>query len=175
MNTDGSTGTLLAALLLGAAALAIFFLEFVLPTGGLLAILCSLCAIGSVVLGFMYDATTGMILLAVYSIAAPFMLMFGLRMATKSPLGRRMVLVAEDPARTNQQGHTLPDESNAPSVGAVGEAITPLRPAGYVRFDGRRVDASAEGDLIDAGTMVEVVSIRDGQVRVRPHRRSSHA
>ncbi|RLS67577.1 MAG: hypothetical protein DWH97_00010 [Planctomycetota bacterium] len=170
MTSDGSNGTLFASLLLGVAALAIFFLEFVLPTGGLLAILCALSAIASVVLGFMYDATTGMILLALYAVAAPFMLMFALQMATKSRLGRRMVLRAEDPARTNQQAQSSSDANDGPRVGAVGEAMTPLRPAGYVRFDGRRVDASAEGDLIDAGTLVEVVSVRDGQVRVRPHR-----
>jgi membrane-bound serine protease (ClpP class) len=55
-------------------------------------------------------------------------------------------------------------------VGTVGEAITPLRPSGFVRIDGRRLDASAEGNLIDAGTPIEVVSVRDGQLRVRPRR-----
>jgi membrane-bound serine protease (ClpP class) len=57
-----------------------------------------------------------------------------------------------------------------PAVGATGEAITPLRPAGFVRIDGRRLDATAEGDLIDAGTPIEVVSVREGLVRVRPRR-----
>jgi membrane-bound ClpP family serine protease len=55
-------------------------------------------------------------------------------------------------------------------VGDAGEAITPLRPGGFVRIGGRRIDATAEGDLVDAGTPVEVVSVRDGQVRVRPQR-----
>jgi membrane protein implicated in regulation of membrane protease activity len=42
-------------------------------------------------------------------------------------------------------------------------------------MNGRRIDATAEGDLIDAGTPVEVVSVRDGQVRVRPRRDSRPA
>lgn len=168
MNGEESSGALLASILLGVAAFGIFFLEFFLPTGGLLAVLCVLSAVASVVLGFMHHPTLGMSLLALYSIAAPFMLVFGLRMAAKSPMGKRMVLSAEDPSRV---GAGIPDPASAlPAVGATGEAITPLRPAGFVRIDGRRLDASAESDLIDAGTQIEVVSVRDGQLRVRARR-----
>lgn len=169
MNDDGNSGSLIAAVLLGVAAFGIFFLEFVLPSGGLLAVLCTLCAIASITLGFMYDPTAGMTLLALYALAAPFMLIYGLRMATRTPMGRRMVLSATDPARTGAGIAASADE--LPPVGTLGEAITPLRPAGFVRLEGhaagRRIDAAAEGDLIDAGTAIEVVSTRDGQVRVR--------
>ena len=168
MNGEESSGALLGSILLGAAALGIFFLEFFLPTGGLLAVLCVISAIASIVLGFMHHPTLGMTLLALYSVAAPFMVVFGLRMATKSRMGRRMVLSAEDPART---GSGIAEQSSAlPSVGTVGQALTPLRPAGFIRIDGRRIDATAESDLIDAGTTIEVVSVRDGQVRVRARR-----
>ena len=165
MSGEGSSGALIAAILLGAAAFGIFVLELFVPTGGLLAILCVLSAIASVVMGFMHHPTLGMGLLALYAVAAPFMLVFGLRMAARSPIGRRMVLSAEDPSRA---GAGIPVGQPAlPAVGACGEAITPLRPAGFVRIDGRRLDASAEGDLIDAGALIEVVSVRDGQIRVR--------
>ncbi len=165
MSGEESSGTLLVAILLGAAALGIFFLEFVLPTGGLLAILCILCAIASVTLGFMHDPSVGISLLALYSFAAPFMVMLGLRLASKSAMGRRMVLSAEDPARTG--AGIAEGASSLPPIGSSGESITPLRPAGFVRIDGKRLDATAEGDLIDAGTPIEVISIRDGQLRVR--------
>ena len=165
MNGEESSGHLIASILLGVAAFGIFFIEFVIPSGGLLAILCVICAIASVVLGFMHDATLGMTLLALYGLAAPFMLMFGLRLAAKSPMGRRMVLSAEDPARTGAK--ITETTSDLPKVGARGEAITPLRPAGFIRIAERRLDASAEGDLIDAGTTIEGVSVRDGQIRVR--------
>jgi membrane-bound serine protease (ClpP class) len=168
MNGQETSGTLLASIILGVAALAIFLLELVLPTGGLLAILCVASAIGSIVLGFMYHPTLGMALLALYAAAAPFLFVFGLRIATKSRLGRRMVLTAEDPARTGA-GIAEPG-ADLPAIGATGEAITPLRPAGFVRIGGRRLDATAEGNLIDAGTPIEVVSVRDAQVRVRPRR-----
>ncbi len=166
MSGEESSGALLGAILLGVAAFGIFFLEFVLPTGGLLAALCVLCAVASVTLAFMHDATLGMTLLALYGLAAPFMLMLGLRMATKSKVGKMMVLSAEDPART---GARITDEASLfPTLGTRGVALTPLRPAGFARIDGKRLDASAEGDFIDAGTAIEVVSVRDGQLRVRP-------
>jgi membrane-bound ClpP family serine protease len=165
MTGEESSGALLGAILLGVAAFGIFFLEFVLPTGGLLAVLCVLCAVASVTLAFMHDATLGMTLLALYGLAAPFMLMLGLRMATKSKVGRMMVLSAEDPART---GARIADELRIhPALGARGEAITPLRPAGFVRIDGKRLDATAEGDFVDAGSAIEVAAVRDGQLRVR--------
>lgn len=167
MTEEPSSGALVAAILLGVATFGIFIIELLVPTGGLLAILCVACAIASVTLGFMHEPTTGMILLAIYSVAAPFMLIIGLRVAAKSPLGKKLVLSAEIPARTGAE----PEPSLAqPVVGDAGEAITPLRPAGFIRIKGRRIDATAEGDLIDAGTAIEVASVRDGQVRVRPRR-----
>jgi membrane-bound ClpP family serine protease len=167
MSDESSSGSLIAAVLLGVATFGIFIVELLIPTGGLLAILCVATAITSIVLGFMYDPTAGMVLLALYAVAAPFMLMIGLRVAAKSPLGRRLVLSAEIPARTGAEPASV---QSLPAVGDSGEAITPLRPAGFARINGRRMDATAEGDLIDAGTPIEVVSVRDGQVRVRPRR-----
>lgn len=167
MSDEQTSGTLIASILLGVATFGIFIIELLIPTGGLLAILCVVSAIASIVLGFMHDPTTGMVLLALYSLAAPFMVVIGLRVATKSPIGRKLVLHAEIPARTGAE----PTPATAlPAVGDAGEAITPLRPGGFVRIGGRRMDATAEGDMVDAGTPIEVVSVRDGQVRVRPQR-----
>jgi hypothetical protein len=53
MNGESTSGFLIASILLGVAAFGIFFIEFVIPSGGLLAILCVICAIASVVVGFM--------------------------------------------------------------------------------------------------------------------------
>ena len=168
MEEPTSSGTLVASILLWVGALAIFFLEFIVPSGGLLAVLCVLCALASVALGFLHDPKLGMTLLAGYAMAAPFLIVLGLRLATQTKIGRRMVLRASDPARTGAriEAEPLP----GPKPGATGEAITPLRPSGFVRIDGVRIDASAEGDFIDAGTAIEVASARDGQLRVRPRR-----
>lgn len=168
MDEPTSSGTLVASILLGVGALAIFLLEFIVPSGGLLAVLCVLCALASVTLGFLHDPKLGMTLLAGYAMAAPFLIVLGLRLATQSRIGRRMVLRASDPARTGSRIETGPDAG--PKPGATGEAITPLRPSGFVRIGGARLDAATDGDYIDAGTAIEVASVRDGQLRVRPRR-----
>ena len=84
MSGEESSGALIASILLGVAAFGIFAVELFIPTGGLLAILCVGSAISSVVLGFMHHPTLGMSLLALYSVAAPFMLVYGLRIAARS-------------------------------------------------------------------------------------------
>jgi len=58
------------------------------------------------------------------------------------------------------------DGTQAP-VGQVGEALTPLRPAGKVMVDGRRYDAVAEVGYVEAGARVEVVRAEAGRLVVR--------
>ena len=127
MSEESSSGSLIAAVLLGVATFGIFVVELLIPTGGLLAILCVATALASIVLGFMYDPTAGMVLLAIYAVAAPFMLMIGLRVAAKSPIGRRLVLSAEIPARTGAEPAPV---QSLPAVGDCGRghhAASPRR------------------------------------------------
>jgi len=56
-------------------------------------------------------------------------------------------------------------------VGAVGFALTDLRPAGAAEIDGRRVDVVAEGGFLSAGTDLEVV-LDEGYRRVVRARRA---
>ena len=51
--------------------------------------------------------------------------------------------------------------------GRYGKTATPMRPAGSVVIDGRRVDALSEGMMIDTGTWVKCVAVRAGRVIVR--------
>ena len=57
-------------------------------------------------------------------------------------------------------GHTLV------AVGEVGIADSPLRPAGKARFGGRFVDVITDGDFVNKGTRVRVVSISGSRVVV---------
>jgi membrane-bound serine protease (ClpP class) len=56
----------------------------------------------------------------------------------------------------------------AAHIGDVGKTESVLRPAGKARFGSLLVDVVTQGDLIDAGTMVEVVERRGNRVVVRP-------
>lgn len=51
--------------------------------------------------------------------------------------------------------------------GRYGKTASPMRPAGSVVIDGRRVDALSEGMMIDAQMWVKCVDVRSGRVIVR--------
>ncbi|MEM9293781.1 MAG: NfeD family protein [Acidobacteriota bacterium] len=54
----------------------------------------------------------------------------------------------------------------APALGSLGEAITPLRPAGRARFGSLRVEVETEGGFIEKGSPVRVLEIRGGRAVV---------
>ncbi|MEM1270498.1 MAG: NfeD family protein, partial [Bacteroidota bacterium] len=64
------------------------------------------------------------------------------------------------------QGYTSAD-SNLSLLGQTGPAITSLRPAGLAEIDGQRIDVVSQGDFIDAGTVVEVVTVKGSRVVVK--------
>lgn len=181
---------LVASLVLAGIALLLLAFEVFIPSGGILALLCGACAVASVVAMFMWSTAGGIILLLIYTIAAPVLTIVMLKVWSRSPIARKYMLsddakpVAadapdeeldpEDPDAA-QSAHDLVRrkriESLAKLVGARGVTETPLRPSGFVRLecsDGpRRVDASAESGLVDAGIPVRVVAVVDGTLRVR--------
>jgi membrane-bound serine protease (ClpP class) len=192
----GSDAYLVASLVLGLVGLLILAIELFIPTGGLLAILCAVSFIASVVAMFMWSTPAGVFLLFAYVIAAPFALVFFLKLWAKSPLVRRYAL--RDPERmtvVSANGESLaggaasgisidpedPDAAQAASddarrrrhrelaglVGQHGIVETPLRPIGFIRIGEQRLDASAETGLIDAGTPVRVIAVVDGTLKVR--------
>src|SRR4029453_6199015 len=134
---------------------------------GMLALLCGGCAIASVVAMFMWSTAGGMFLLLGYTIAAPFLIYFMLKLWAKSPIVRRYAL-NDGPSKVVTAESVVegadPDSEGVPSelarfrrmqalnamVGRRGVTETPLRPAGFITLDGKRVDAAAESGLIDA-------------------------
>lgn len=56
----------------------------------------------------------------------------------------------------------------SPDTGARGVAVTQLRPAGKARFGGKTVDVVSRGELVPAGTAVEVAEVSGNRVVVRP-------
>lgn len=160
---DGS-GWIAAAFILLGAALAMGIAELFVPTAGVLAVVTGCCAVASVACFFMHGPLWGLASLLAYSAGAPFALVFGFKLWTKTPIARRMVL-GENDGDSAAVAPTI--RGDAPSVGEDGFAETALRPVGWVRIGDRRVEATAELGMIDAGTAVTVTSTREGRVSVR--------
>ncbi|MEL6617127.1 MAG: NfeD family protein, partial [Bacteroidota bacterium] len=86
------------------------------------------------------------------------------RMLPKSERFSRLILSEELSAATG-----FISAETAPNLdGARGTALTALRPAGTADIDGDRVDVVTQGQFVDAGDAIEVVSARGAVVVVRP-------
>jgi membrane-bound serine protease (ClpP class) len=174
---DGGADTyLVLGLVFTGVALFLFMLELIVPSGGMLGLLCALAGIASIGSMFMHDPIWGAATLAAYAVLAPIAIVFGIKLWTSSPLAKRMILRStesiEDPeARAAEAGSGANISGTDPLAGLVGErgrTVTPLRPVGFVRVGGRRIDAVADFGVIDADCEVVVVEVRDHEVRVRP-------
>jgi membrane-bound serine protease (ClpP class) len=76
-----------------------------------------------------------------------------LQIFPRTPIGKKILLGAS---------LTPNNSSEAPKIlGATGEALTPLRPAGTALIAGHRVDVVAESGLIEPGKAIEVI-LQDG-------------
>lgn len=173
---DGGVDTyLMLGLVFTGVALFLFMLELIVPSGGLLGLLCALAGIASIGSMFMHDPVWGAATLAAYAVLAPIAIVFGIKLWTSSPLAKRMILRStesvEDPDAEEAEAGSGADASSAdPLAALVGErgvTVTPLRPVGFVRVAGRRIDAVADFGVIDADREVVVVEVRDNSVRVR--------
>ena len=79
----------------------------------------------------------------------------------KTAMGKKMFL---HHTQTGQRAQTTV-ASDLP--GKQGVAQTVLRPAGMAVIDGKRVDVLAESGMIEAGTPIQVVAVKENQIIVR--------
>lgn len=147
------------ALALIVAGVAFQAAELFLPTGGVLIVAGAFCCAVAVAVVMLFGNTWEAFGVAVVvAVGGPLTLwQFG-SFAQK----RAAVLKVE------------PDADPPPAAGLekyrgrFGRTVTPMRPAGAVEIDGRRVDAVSEGPMIEAGVGVKCVAVRFGTLVVRP-------
>jgi membrane-bound serine protease (ClpP class) len=146
----------------------LLFGELALPSHGVLiaaAIFVDIVGIGMV---FYYGSRQeGAITLVGVALSVPLFVLFMYYVYPLTPMGRRLMLRGEHDAASTIAD--LPGLAELDMLkGRIGKATSPLRPAGVVDFDGRRVDCLSEGMLIEADTWVRCVAVKAGKVVVRP-------
>jgi membrane-bound serine protease (ClpP class) len=154
----------LAYVLIGIGLLLLAADMFV-PTGGLLFVV-GLCAVvGGVWLVFREDTSAGWVTLVLLVIFTPIAGGIMFHYWPKTALGKRFMLSGPEEDATVA---TLPVNLELEQLrGRVGRAASPLRPAGFVDFDGKRVDVLTEGIMVEAGRWVRCIDVRAGRVIVR--------
>ena len=154
---------LIAGFALFGVALVFFALEFVVPSGGLIATLCVLVVVAGIFCFFMHSATWGLASLTATLAGAPIAIGYGIKIWSNSPLARRVVLsqTIED------QPEVAAGATPRVAIGTLGIAETTLRPIGWIRIAANRHEALAEEGFIAAGKQVQVTGFDDATPRVR--------
>lgn len=139
----------------------LLILEIFLP-GGIIGVLGFISMVSGIVLAA-YDTSQGALSLGIASLVAivvAYLLVkfFGLR-----GLWTKFILRTE---LRNDEGYVAPKDQRE-LLNQSGIALTPLRPAGIVKIDGKRIDAVSVGGFINAGSSIVVIQVEGTRVVVQ--------
>ena len=147
-------------ILLFVAGVILIFAEFLLPSG-LSGGAGTLMILGSVTLGLYHFPDQ-----AVWIIGGEtFGVMLGIAMgifALSKGMGKTLML---DTTQAAEDGY-VNVETDTALIGATGETMTALRPAGTILVDGKRIDAVSDGTFIDEHANVRVIEVNGNRVVV---------
>ncbi len=136
-------------IVLGIVGFLLLAAEVFVP-GMVLGILGALSLVASVVVAYLKHGTfVGSVTLVVVLVGSTVGFVAWMALFPRTSIGRKLILASEPvPA----------DKSRADGLlGQIGEALTPLRPAGTILLDGRKLDVISEGELVEAGDAVEII------------------
>jgi membrane-bound ClpP family serine protease len=159
---------LLIAYALIAVGLLLLVAELFIPSGGLLFVLAVSGLVGGISMSFIYggDGYVGWLTLAGVFIIVPLLGRVMFVYWPKTAMGRRLFMSHPDEDATVA---SMPVNVELEQLrGRLGRALSALRPAGVVDFDGRRIDTITEGMMVDPGSWVRCIDVRAGKVVVRP-------
>ena len=143
--------------------MALLTLEFVIATGGALAIAASLTGLAAIVLAFMASTATGVAVLALTPLVGALVVHWGLRRLVRT----RAVPQVEI---TDDAGyHHLADRLGV-AVGSSGELVTDAMPTGRARFatsaGAIEIDVRVQGPVLSRGQRVVVTALHGASVSV---------
>ena len=158
-------GTMLLIITAFILAGVLIVLELFIPSNGVLTIAAAACLIFGIVNCFLVSQWLGFIVTIVTVAALPVFIVAMVRIWPNTWIGQR---IAIKQAQRAVPGESIPDANKLDKlVGAVGEAITDLRPVGAVMFGSDRVDCVAETGQIEKGLKVTVIRVEGVRVVVR--------
>ena len=149
-----------AALL--AAGLLLIAAEVFIP-GGVAGVIGGLALLGAMAVGLVcFPAPWGFISAISIVVFGGLALLLWVQIFPRTRAGRRIALRTDG---ADYKSSALPPRE---LVGAAGEALTALRPAGTALIAGKRYDVLADGgEWLAAGAALRVSAIRDGHIIVR--------
>ncbi len=144
------------------AGIVLLILEIFVPSFGIMGILGIAAIMAGVVLAA-FDTKNALLSLGIATVLAAITVTIVAVVFKRYGVWNKFILRDELSA---DQGY-VSFESKHHLFGALGVAVTPLRPAGIVDIEGEKVDVVTEGEYIDANRSVMVFKIEGGRVVVK--------
>ncbi|MSR75003.1 MAG: hypothetical protein EXS14_06005 [Planctomycetes bacterium] len=146
------------AIILMLVAFLLVTIECFIPSFGLLGILAATAYAFALMEAFAVEAATGWTFVGLGVVLLPLALLLGFRVLPKTPVGRALILQPPTPSKA----------VHAVAVGARGQTLTDLRPAGAAEFAGSRIDVVSSGTFIAQATLIRVLSVEGTRIVVAP-------
>lgn len=141
-------------------------LELFIPSGGLLATMAVITALGGLLFAFRHSPDLGWLVLIGLLIAIPALLALAVRIWPRTWIGRRMLINADSRVSGPAAAEHQPDPKSL--VGRIAQVRSGLMPSGLVELDGIRYEAFTEEPPIDKGELVRIVRWEMGRLLVAP-------
>ena len=156
----------LSLLLIGIGFL-IVFLEFFVPSAGILGLLSAVLIISGIVTAFFHSATFGTLMLLMTVVMIPLIFACMIKIWPHTPIGKRILIgdLSDEDVLPNDDHYTRLDSF----IGQLGVAKTKMLPSGIIMIDGEKLDAVSDGFAIEPGDPVKVVGIRANRIYVQPY------
>ena len=154
------------AIIFFALAFILFIMELFIPSGGLLGVLSIICVITAVVAMFFIDMTLGLSAMIVSLILIPCAVAVAVKVMPHTYVGRKLIHVDRQDGKSvrYEEGR---DTDPKKLIGATGTSLSALRPVGTCKIGDDRLECLSIAGAIEAGTLVEVVSVDGIEIRVR--------
>ncbi len=162
------TTALAIALILFVAALVVFAIDLLIPTGGVLIGVTAILSLASIVFAFRHSSISGVWMLIATLGMIPVMLVALIYVWPRTPFGRRMMTVPDQAGQFVWSDAAEVDPVSL--VGAHGIAETEFLPHGTVRIGDRKFEGISESGSIEPGQSVKVMRLDMGRLVVLPVR-----
>ena len=149
------------AILLFIGGIILILAEFLLP-GGICGSVVFIMVVLSCTLGWVYypDYFVWILFIEIFGVIAT--IAGGFYLLTRTKATKKLVV---EESQTVDKGYVSVQYDSA-LLGKKGKVIAPLRPAGIIDVDGKRIDALSSGKFIEAGAIVEIVDISGPRILV---------
>lgn len=145
-------------------------IDVVVPSGGALAVLSVVTFATSIAVAFSESLQAGILVLVGETLFLSVIAAMLVKWWPHSPLGKRILIQRH---RVDVAEPAVPEMGLKHLIGMVGVTKSKMLPAGSIVIAGQRYDAITEGSAIEAGMMIEVVSVDMKKIKVRPTDRAA--